>query len=157
MHRDVAALRGADGIAVAEGDGALGGARRHADGRVILLRTVHAVGELVVRGDMVELRRQLVVNGRPGVAAVEADAGAAVVALDHTLRVARVDPQVVVVAVRGGHLYEGSAAVGRFPGLVIEDPDRIGVLRVGEDMLVVPWAPLQVAVVADQLPGRTTV
>src|SRR5215475_5110896 len=104
MHRDVAALRGADGIAVAEGDGALGGARRHADGRVVLLRTVHPVGELVVRGDMVELRRQLIVNGRPGVATVEGDAGPTVVALDHALRVTGVDPQVVVVTVRGGHL-----------------------------------------------------
>ena len=65
---------------------------------------VGEVGELVVRGDMVELRRQLVVNGRPGVAAVEGDAGTTVVALDHALRVAGVDPQVVVVTVRGGHL-----------------------------------------------------
>src|SRR2546427_242129 len=125
MHRDVTALRGANGIAVAPGDGASVGARRHADGCVVLLCPVYPVGELVVRGDMVELRGELVINGRPGVTAVEGDAGTAVVAFDHALGVTWVDPQVVVVAVRCGDLGERSPAVDRFPGLVVEDPDRV--------------------------------
>src|SRR5215510_12528504 len=157
MHRDVPALRGANGIAVAPGNGAFVGARRHADGRVVLLRTVHPVGELVICVDMIELRGELIVDGRPGVAAVEGNAGPAIVALDHALRVTWVDPQVVIVAVRGGDLGERSATVSRFPGLVVEDPDGIGVLWIGKDVLVVPRTPLQVTVIADQLPGRATV
>src|SRR5712691_2557283 len=157
MHRDVPAFRGANGIAVTPGDRALIGAGRHADGGIVLLRTIHPIRELVVSGDMVELRGELVVDGRPGVTTVERDAGTAVVPLDHALRVTRIDPQVVVVAVRCGDLEERSPAVDRFPALVVEDPDRVGVLWVSEDMLVVPGTPLQVAVVTDQLPGRPTI
>src|SRR6266498_5470513 len=106
---------------------------------------------------MVELRGELVIDGRPGVPTVERDAGTAVVPLDHALGVTRIDPQVVVVAVRCGNLEERSPTVDRFPALVVEDPHRVGVLWVSENMLVVPGTPLQVAVVTDQLPGRSTI
>ena len=52
---------------------------------------------------MVELRGGLVVDPRPRGAAVEGDVGAAVVAVDHALRVLRVDPHDVRVAVRDAH------------------------------------------------------
>ena len=157
MHSDVATFRGANDIAVAPGDGALLGARRHADGGIVLLRAVEAIRELVVGGDVIELCRELVVDGRPGVAAVVRDTGAAVVALDHALRVARVDPQVMIVAMRRGHLRKCFAAVDGFPALVVEDPYRVGVLRVGKDVLVVPRTALQVAFITDQFPGGATI
>ncbi len=70
MDCDVAALRIADGVAVAPGNGSFVGAGRNGDGRIVLLRAVYPVGELIVGGHMVELCSKLVVNGRPGFSAV---------------------------------------------------------------------------------------
>ena len=78
-----------------------GGAAGDAHGRVVLLRAVDVVREVVVERDAVELRGRLVhaacVQVRPPSLR---DVRAAVVALDHALRIVGRDPQVVVVAVR---------------------------------------------------------
>ncbi len=57
--------------------------RRHADARVVLLRTVEAVREAVVDDHVVELRGGLVVVGGPRLAAVHRHLCAAVVGHDH--------------------------------------------------------------------------
>ena len=153
VQGDVAAFGVAHHVAVAPGYGSLVRAGRHADGGVVLLGAVHSVGKAVVRGQVVELGRELVVDAGPGLAAVEADAGPAVVALDHPQRVVGVDPEVVVVAVGRGDPAEVAPSVHGLPARVVEDPHRVRVLRIGEDVLVVPGPPLQIPVVADQLPG----
>ena len=132
-------------------------AGRHADRAVVLLRAIDAVGELCVGREMVELRGQLVVNSGESLSAVVAYARAAVVAFDHASRIARVNPEVVVVAVRGIHLCPRLAAVNRLPRAVVEHPRGVGVLGVGEYVLVVPGASLQVAVVGDELPSVAVV
>src|SRR5438094_5868509 len=58
-----------------------------------------SVEELVIGGDVIELRRGLVVLRAPGLAPVNADGGAAVVAVDHALRVGGIDPQAVMITV----------------------------------------------------------
>ena len=83
----LAALRQADGVAVVPRDDPLDRAAGNADGAVVLLRAVDAVGRLVVGDDGVQLGRGLVVYGAPRIAAVVGDACAAVVALDHAPRV----------------------------------------------------------------------
>src|SRR6476661_2300779 len=102
---------------------------------------------------MVELRGRLIEDRRPRVTTIEGDAGSAVVALDHAIRVARVDPEAVVVAMRCRNPDEALAAVSRFPTAQIEDPDRVGVARVSEDMHVVPGAFAQVHLVVYAVPG----
>ena len=57
----------------------------------------------------------------------------------------------------GGNLEEVCAAVDGLPGLVIENPEGVGVLGVGEDVLVVPGPALEVSVVADEGPGVAVV
>src|SRR6266403_9400 len=89
-----------------------GAAARRRDRGVVLLCGINAIGILVVGVDAIELRRRLVVNRRPGLAAVAAHAGAAVVAFDHTVRIGGIDPEVVVVAVRRLDFREARAAVG---------------------------------------------
>src|SRR5207249_11611922 len=69
-----------------------------AHARVVLLRTTHAVGEVIRRRDVVELRRGVVLIA-PRLAAVERHVRTAVVPFDHTLRIVGGDPYVVVVAV----------------------------------------------------------
>ena len=54
-----------------------------------------------------------------GLAAVEGDAGPAVVPLDHAARVVGVDPQVMVIVVGGAHLGEGPAPIHRLPALIV--------------------------------------
>ena len=80
-------------------------------GGIVLLGTVDSIGELGIGGHVVELGRGLVVDGGPGVAAVEGHAGPAVVALYHSLGVVGVNPQVVVVTVGCGDLGKGETAV----------------------------------------------
>ena len=154
---DEAALARAGVGAVAQRDGAPLGGGGHADGGVVLLRAVDPVGVLVVHVQAVELRGQLVVDGRPGLPTVERHTGAAVVALDHALRVLRVDPQVVVVAVRRGHFAEAHPAVGGLPHLQVGDVDRVSVARIGKDVGVVPGPVHQVSVSAYLRPALAVV
>ena len=113
MHRDVAALTGADRVAVGPGDTVVLGGAGHRQAGVVLLGGVDVVGKAIVSGDAVELGGRLVEDSRPGGAAVVAHAGPPVVALDHALRICGIDPQIVIVAVRGGHLVVGAASIGR--------------------------------------------
>src|SRR5207244_13056669 len=100
LRRDVARLAASDRVPVAHRDGTVIRATRDRHGRVVLLRSVDAIGELVVGDGVVELRGRLVVHAGPGGTAVQRHRGAAVVPFDHTARIARVDPQDVTVAVR---------------------------------------------------------
>ena len=68
--------------------------------RVVLLAGIEAVGKLVADIDLIELRGGLVMLARPCLATVERDVGATVIRLDENIRVVRVDPHIVVVAVR---------------------------------------------------------
>src|SRR5260221_2307303 len=115
MHGNKAAFPGARVGAVAEGDRTPNCSARCRNTGVVLLRGIHAVRVLVVGVDAIELRGRLVVDRRPGLAAVEADAGAAIVALDHSVRIGRIDPEIMIIAVRRLDLREASAAIGRFP------------------------------------------
>ena len=151
-HLDVAALGVADRVAFGIADDAPVRTAGYGDRGVVLLRAVHSVWEPGIGGEVVELRGRLVVDRGPGVAAVERHAGAAVVALDHAVRVGRVDPQVVVVAVRGRHRGEGVAGVGGLPRLQVQHPHGVGVPRIGEHVVVVPGALAQLALGARHLP-----
>ena len=127
LRRDVPALGGAGRVAVGPVDRPEAGAAGHRDARVVLLRSVHHVGKLVVGGDVVELRGQLVVDRRPRLAGVERHPGATVVATDHAVGVRRVDPQRMVVAVRRVELFERLAAVDRSPRLHVHDEHLVGI------------------------------
>ena len=121
-------------------------AARNGHRRVVLLAAVEPEGCLVVQRQAVDLRGRLVLLGRPGAAAVEADVGAAVVALNEIQRIVGVDPQGVVVTVRDADRPEARAAVDRTPEHHVQDVDRVGVLRVGLEVGVVPRPLAQLAV-----------
>ena len=99
----------------------------------------------------------LIVYRGPSFAAVEANTGSAVVAFDHSTGVLGVDPQIMVIAMRGGHLLEILSAVDGLPSLIVEDPQGIAILRVSEDVLVIPGSSLDVLVVAHIFPVRSAV
>src|SRR5207253_918907 len=86
------------------------GTARHRHRGVVLLRTVDAIRRLRVGDHVIELGRRLVVDRRPALAAVLGDDRAAVVAVDDPIRIPRVDPEVVVIAVRDRLLPPSSAS-----------------------------------------------
>src|SRR5690606_14751311 len=93
----------------------------------------------------------------PAYPVVEAHLRATVIAQDHAPVVVRVDPQVVGVAVLDGNRLEGLSGVDRAPEVDVQDVDGVGVLRVGVDVVVIPGALAQVAVLAAARPGRAVV
>ena len=106
---------------------------------------------------MIELCGRLVVQGRPGLPAVERDSSAAVVSLDHALGVARIDPQDVAVAVRHANARKRPAPVDRSPRAEVQGVDRILVRRVGGDEREVPRANHEPLVGVDPLPALARV
>src|SRR5262249_14537583 len=152
LGSDPAALAAADRVPVIDVDAAAAPARGDGDGGVVLLRAVDPVREAVVGRDSVELCGRLVHDRGPGPPAVEGDVGAAVVGIDHPVGVVRVDPEVVVVAVRDPDGRVGPAAVVGAVAAGVEDIDRFGVLRVGVDPRVVPGALAQAVLGVDARP-----
>ena len=60
----------------------------------VLLRAEEVIREAIVHGHVIELRGRLVELRRPVLAAIDGDGGAAVVAIDHALRVGWIDPEI---------------------------------------------------------------
>src|SRR4029450_5861545 len=71
---------------------------RDSNVRVVLLRTVDVIWISVVRRDMIKLRGRLIVQSRPGLAAIHRNAGAAVVGVADSIRIFRINPGPVRVA-----------------------------------------------------------
>ena len=151
------ALAAADAFPVLVADPAAVRAAGDADGRVVLLAAVDAVREQVVRVDAVELRSRLVVLRRPALATIQRNRGAPIVAVDQVLVVLRVDPERMVIAVRRGDHGERLAAVGAAKGRRVQHVHGRFILRVGEEMDVVPGASAQLALVVGPRPRRTGV
>ncbi len=125
----------------------------HDERGVVLLRDVEPVRVLVVHRHHVVLGMRLVEDGGPAPPAVQRDVGPAVVDLQHDLRVVRVDPDAVIVAVRRAEAGEGLAAVHRLVEPELVDVDLVLVLRVDADVVEVERARAQPLAVVDQRPG----
>ena len=119
---------------------------------VVLLRHVEAVGVLLIDRHHVVLGGRLVENRRPALAAVEADVGAAVVDLQDGVRVVRVEPHAVVVAMRVVDRHERLAAVDRLLQAQLVDPDFVLVLRVDVDVVEVERPRAQALAAVDHRP-----
>src|SRR3974390_3036248 len=157
MGRDVAPSAPAHLEPVWPADDPLVGVAGNADRAVILLRAVNAEGPVVVGSDVIELRGRLVVLLRPGLAAVHRDGHAAVVAVHDAVGVGGIDPEAVVVSVRRGQPGEFLAAVGGAEGAGVQDIYSVNVLRVGEDVAVVPGALGIALVVVHATPGVASI
>ena len=92
VRDDVAAFTAADGIPVAAIDEAAVAARANADGGIILLGAIEAVEKIIVRGDVIKLRGWLIALRGPVFSAIDGDRSAAVVSVDHAVRIVGVNP-----------------------------------------------------------------
>src|SRR5205807_5475058 len=156
-RRDPAALAAAHLVPVLVGDPQPVGAARDADRAVVLLRTAQPVREVGGRDDVVELRRGLVVQGGPGGPTILAHRGAAIVAVDHALGVARIDPEGVVVAVGSAQVRERLAAIHRFEERDVEYVDAVDVTRVRHHVREIPGPLPDLVLGARAPPGRAAV
>src|SRR4029077_7342986 len=117
--------------------------------RIVLLRAVDVVGKAVVGGDVVELAGGLVVLGRPGVAAVQRNARAAVIGVDQTVGIVGIDPQCMVIPVGRRHQAEGLAAVDRAQHAGVQGVHGIDGVGIGINLREIPGALADPAIVAD--------
>jgi hypothetical protein len=92
VHGDIAAFAATDGIPVGAIDEATIAGSGDADGRVVLLRAIDAVGKVIVGGHMIELRGGLVILRGPVFAAVNGNGGATVIAVDQAIGIVGVNP-----------------------------------------------------------------
>src|SRR5580658_5159729 len=111
VRSDVTALAAAHGIPVRAINRSFGAGTCDAHSGIVLLRAVDVIGKSIVGGDVVKLRRGLVVYAGPTVTAVGGDGGATVVAVHQTLRIRRIDPERMIVSMWRANPGEGFAAV----------------------------------------------
>src|SRR5256714_13151142 len=64
-----------------------------------------------------------------------------------------IDPEIVIVAMWNGNLREGCSTIDRLVAALVEYPERISVLGIGINVLVVPGTLAQVLFVREPLPG----
>ncbi len=117
------------------------------------------VRPIVAGGDVVNLRRGLVVPGAPGLRAVDAYHGPLVCRKHHPIAVAWVDPHLVVVvsARRALDRHKGLAAIGGLIGSGIDDIGPVGVDRVHGDGFEIPAARPKARLAVDLAPVRAGV
>ncbi len=106
---------------------------------------------------MIELRRRLIPLRGPILAAIDGNSGAAVVAVDHAVGTVGINPQSVVVAVRGVQAFEGFAAVDGAVEASIGDVNLIGILGVGPNVGEIPGALTEAVIVVDERPVRAAI
>src|SRR5260370_13297062 len=108
---NVAALAATDFVVVGESDRTKRRAAGKRNGRVILLRSVDSIRHLVIRDHVIVFSCRLIINRRPALGAVEGHAGTTIMTADHTLRIAGIDPEIVIVAMWNGNMREGLSAI----------------------------------------------
>ena len=135
VGRDVAVFFRADRMEFAERDRAVVAAARHLGAAALLLAAEDAVRKPIVRDDVVELRRRLVVPRTPRRAAVDRDGRALIDAERDRLRIVRIDPHGVIVVAAGRAFDAGPrrAAVARAISRRVCGVDLVRVVRIGGD------------------------
>ena len=122
---------------VALADKAVVGSAGDRHGAVVLLRPVQAIRLLLVGGHVIELRRGLIALRAPRTAAVHRDRRAAVVAVDKTVRIFRVDPHDVRIPMRYAHWRKRASAVDGAMHREIHDVHGVLVHRIRREAHVI--------------------
>src|SRR5882762_7366697 len=116
--------------------------RRRADRAAVLLRAGNPVGKAIVGGDVINLRRWLVVPGTPGHSAVNGYDRALVACQNHSLRIRGIDPKLMIIVAAGSALDRcpGFAPISRTINRRVHYIDGIRVLWIDGNLFEVPAA-----------------
>ena len=149
---DVARFPAPDVVPFRPADRSLRAAAGDGDGRIVLLRAVNVIGEAVIRNHVVKLRRRLVTLRRPAFPSVQSHRRSSIVGLDHAVGVERVDPQSMIVAMRHVDAAERSSPVDRPDEFHVQNVQHVRVLRIGDDVHVIPRPLRQPVLAVNQRP-----
>ena len=151
IHAGLESVAAADAVPIARPNArAVERPRRPADRSVVLRAAANVVERpRVVRGHAIELRERQVGEVPPRLHAIVGLVEAAVVPDDDVIPIARVEHNLVVVDVHAGHWHcgPGLPAVRASGEVRPGRPDRLGVVAVDEDLVVVARIAASVAVV----------
>ena len=137
VNRDVRIFAAGYRKPIAFADRAGIGSAGNRDGGVVLLCPVNAVRLLIVRGHMVELRRGLIALRAPRAAAVQRNRRPAVVPVDQAVRIIRVNPHDVRVAVRHTNGRKRASAVNGAVHREVHDIHGVFVDRIRREAHVI--------------------
>src|SRR5262249_29828704 len=124
-----------------------------------LLRAINVVRKFIVHGDVIELRRRLVVPAAPGAACVNGYACALVAAKDHTLRIGRINPHGVII-VAAGSAFDGDKSFARVGGAIdgnVGNVNRVRVFGIDVKLAEIPHATAYAGIGSGSQPGLTAV
>ncbi len=116
------------------------GADAHA--AAILLCSVQPIGKTVVGGDVINLRRGLVVPGAPALAAIHANDSSLIAAEHHAIAILRIHPELVIIVTAGRSFdrNERFAAVGGHICCGVDDVSPVGIFGIHADLFEIPAA-----------------
>ena len=106
---------------------------------------------------MIELRRRLVGFGRPALSSIVRHARPAVIGHNHPLRMRRIDPQGVIVAMRDTNDLETFSAVGGAVNAGVEHVDGVGIFGVRKKVMKIPGALREAVVRVDEFPAFASI
>src|SRR5260370_26582853 len=116
--------------------------RRRAYRAAVLLRVGDPVGKTIVRGDVINLRRWLVVPRTPGHSGVNGYDRALIARQNHSLRIGGIDPELVIIVATGRAFDRcpGFAPIIRTINRRVHYIDGIRVLWIDGDLFEIPAA-----------------
>ena len=157
IDRDVGVLATGHWEPVSLTNGAVVGSAGDRDRAVVLLSAVNTIGLLRIGGHVIELRRGLIALRAPRAAAVHRDRGAAVVAVDETVRIFRIHPHDVRIAMRHADRRKRAAAVDGPMDREIHDVHGVLVHRIRCEAHVVEWPHHELLIPAGARPGGASI
>src|SRR6266702_7236434 len=132
---DISVLENPDQMPIAKSYFAVIAAALRRHGAALLLRAVNPVRKAIVGGDVIELRRWLVVPTAPRRAAIHANDRALIGAERDNMRIFRADPDALVI-VAAGRAFESRksfSAVRGFPRRRIRNVNHVRIVRRDRD------------------------
>ena len=121
------------------------------------MRAVDAIEKIVVGRDVIELRSGLIVLRGPILAPVDGNGCAAVVAVDEAIRIFRINPERVMVAMRRVEPFEGFSGVNGAVDACIGDVYLVCIFRVSPNVREIPGALPEAVIVSDERPFRAAI
>src|SRR5437899_2821494 len=117
-------------------------ARGRADRPTVLLRAGDPVRKAIIGGDVINLRRRLVVPGAPGRSAVYGYDPALIAADNHPLWIVGIDPELMIIVAAGCTLDRRPclAGIGRSIHALIHYVQSVRVFRIDGNLFEVPAA-----------------
>src|SRR5438874_717035 len=115
--------------------------------RIVLLCAVNVVRESVVHRNVIKLRGGLIVLSRPRFSAVERDTHATVIGVRKPIRILRIDPKSVVIAVTRWQQIKGFAAINRTKQPGVHEINCVSGLWISINFAEIPGALPKAAVI----------